>query len=147
MPHLVTEKVLPLNPTLYALLERTFGSVRIYNAGQYAKMVMTRSRENPQNIISVPHSSGEYYAVCCPFCNDEGHKLWINYRFGDGFEPSGRRSGVHLAHCYKDCLRDDPGKRVQLELLVFGSGRYSAPVRSASNSVEDDLVLAEIKPP
>ena len=143
-----TTKVLPLNPTLYALLDRTFGSVRIHNVGQQARTVLTRSRENPHHMVSVPHSSGEYYAVCCPFCKDTGHKLWVNYRYGDGFLSNGRRSGTHLAHCYKDCLRDEPGRRAQLELLIFGSSRYTAPTGSVvSTSNDDDYSLPEIKPP
>lgn len=119
-----SQKVDPLNPVLYGLLQHKFGSVRIHNAGCAAQSRFVRSVSDPTRVVSEDYAAGEYYAVCCPFCNDCDHKLWINYRYGSEINSrTGRREKTYLACCYKnECIRV-PGRSQQLEDLVFGQHR------------------------
>lgn len=113
----------PLNPTLYALLEHKFnGSVRIANPGVSANIERYPDPVRPGRYVTRSAYWGEYYCVCCPFCNDVGHKLWINHRYGAGVDPeTGRRTDTFLAVCYKNnCIST---RRQQFEDLVFGPGK------------------------
>lgn len=114
----------PLNPTLYALLEHKFGDVKIANAGSAANVQRFPDPYNPGRIVKRAHWWGEYYCVHCPFCNDQGHKLWINHLYGVDYDArTGRRTDTFLARCYKnDCLAVE-GRSMQLEQLIFGPGR------------------------
>lgn len=114
----------PLNPTLYSLLENKFGDVKIANAGSAANVQRFPDPYHPGRVIKRAHWWGEYYCVCCPFCNDVGHKLWINHLYGLEYDPrTGRRTDTFLARCYKnDCLAVE-GRSLQLEQIIFGPGR------------------------
>lgn len=114
----------PLNPTLYALLEHKFGDVKIANAGSAANIQRFPDPYHPGRVVKRAHWWGEYYCVHCPFCNDQGQKLWINHLYGADYDPrSGRRTDTFLARCYKnDCLAVE-GRSLQLEQLIFGPGR------------------------
>lgn len=118
-------RVNPLNPNLYALLEHKFGEVRIANAGSAANIQRFSDPLRPGRVITQAHWWGEYYCVCCPFCNDVGHKLWINHLYGADYDPrTGRRTDTFLAHCYKnDCVAKE-GRAAQLEDLIFGPGKW-----------------------
>lgn len=133
----VPRKIEPLNPVLYGILQHKFGVVRVANPGAPAQietvMDPVRGRSMKRAI-----SWGEYYTVCCPFCNDVNFKLWVNHTYGASYnEKTGHRTDTHLACCYKhDCLKA-PGRYEQFEDLVFGDGRrlikdmvirYAAPV-------------------
>ena len=118
----------PLNPTLYALLEHKFsGSVKIANPGVSAVIERYPDPVHPGRYVTRSSRWGEYYCVCCPFCNDTAHKLWINHRYGADFDrETGRRSDTFLATCYKNnCIRT---RYQQFEDLVFGPGK-KLPVR------------------
>lgn len=86
-----------LNRTLYRRLKATFGHVKVKNSGeaQTRKVVtdLLTGRKKP-NILN----SGEYYTVCCPFCNDTRFRLYINHRYGSDDEFG--RPQVHLATCF-----------------------------------------------
>lgn len=132
-------KTNPLNPTLYGLLEHKFGTVRIANEGVSAqsRTIMDPIRRRP---IKLATQSGEYYCVCCPFCNDHGHKLWINHQYGKSADPNtGRRTDTHLAICYKNHCLEVPGRYMQLEDIVFGAGRKmikNMVIRQVSGEME-----------
>lgn len=112
----------PLNSVLYALLARKFGGVVIANEGVSARVQKLVDPLRPGKFIERALVWGEYYCVDCPFCRDTRHRLWINHLYGSDYE-NGRRTHTHLATCYnEDCL-SKPGRRVQLEQLVFGPGR------------------------
>jgi hypothetical protein len=140
-------KVDPLNPVLYGLLERKFGSVRLANAGVPA-VVDTFVDPILGRLVQRPVQWGEYYAVCCPFCNDVGHKLWINHRYGVAYdEKTGHRTDTHLAHCYKnECLKAEPGRYEQLEDIVFGAGRRLFKTMTIRHA-EPDIRVREVEPP
>lgn len=133
------QKINPLNPTLYGLLEHKFGTVRIANAGQSAQFrtILDPIRRRPMKIAS---QWGEYYCVCCPFCNDHGHKLWLNHQYGKELDANtGRRTDTNLAVCYKNGCMSVPGRHIQLEDIVFGAGRKMIKrmvIRQVSGEIE-----------
>lgn len=118
-----TPDVDPLNPVLYALLERKFGEVKIANAGAPTNITVMPDPLRPGRHIERVSNSGEYYCVNCPFCDDDRHRLWINHRYGSDFERN-RRKYTYLAVCYnEDCLKKADGRFEQLETMVFGGGK------------------------
>jgi hypothetical protein len=139
-------KVNPLNPNLYALLEHKFGEVKFANAGSAANIQRFPDPLHPGRIITQAHWWGEYYCVCCPFCNDVGHKLWINHLYGADYDQrTGRRTDTFLAHCYKnDCVAQD-GRAGQLEDMIFGPGKWGAkrmPIRSGDVASSSETIEA-----
>lgn len=124
----------PLNVTLYALLERKFGEVKIANEGVNAHVQKMADPLRPGKFVDFPHTWGEYYCVSCPFCQDTRHRLWINHLYGSNYERN-RRTHTHLATCYNEDCISKPGKREQLENLVFGMGRplnKKTPIKAAT---------------
>jgi hypothetical protein len=120
----------PLRPELYYRLERRIGPVIIASEGEelvgWAATDPCTGRLTLQ--VSLP---GEYYRVCCPFCNDTRHRLWINYCWAR-YIPEFRSDNLWLAHCFnEDCLAE-PGRALQLRNVVFDDfvrGRAPDPVR------------------
>lgn len=142
----VPQRINPLNPVLYSLLEHKFGSVRIANAGVPARVqkVMDPIRRRPTSRAA---QWGEYYCVCCPFCNDEGHKLWVNHTYGQDVDPdTGRRTGTYTAICYKNNCLETPGRSGQFEDIVFGAGRKMIKTMVV-RQVTGDIVRRNTEPP
>jgi len=49
---------------------------------------------------------GESYRVCCPWCGDRTHRLWINHRWGV-YDPMLGRANFRLLKCFnEDCHQD-----------------------------------------
>lgn len=144
----LSQKIEPLNPLLYGLLQHRFGAVRVHNIGCTAQVKLVRSIADPSRLVETTQSSGEYYAVCCPFCTDSNHKLWINYRYGSEFNSrTGRREKTYLACCYRsDCLHD-PGRREQLEDLIFGQHRRTMLVPPLLHVADEFAPPPPITPP
>jgi hypothetical protein len=134
----------PLNPLLYGLLEHRFGTVNIANEG--ARAHVQRFADPLRNGRSIMRGSwGEYYCVCCPFCRDERHRLWINHNYGADHHD-GRRTDTHLAVCYNENCLDKAGRLEQLEDMIFGAGRrlmIKAPIRPAAAEV----IRTVVEPP
>jgi hypothetical protein len=86
-----------LNRALYRRLKATFGDVRISHPGEKQERKLSKDllTGNLKPIIVHP---GEYYAVCCPFCNDTRHRCYINHTYGRDDEL-GRRQ-LYLATCF-----------------------------------------------
>lgn len=105
----------PLNPKLYHRLKEAFGSVKVGSEGR---------RMDPEP-ISVPdpidlqgktwhlevNDFGEYYRVCCPFCNDTRHRLYVNHCYGQREKGTGRSLNF-LAICYNEGCMADPENRL-----------------------------------
>lgn len=128
----------PLNPTLYALLEHKFGEVRIANAGLEAQFDLQPDPLSPGKYQKRCFQSGEYYTICCPFCHDQGHRLWVNYRYGSEYrEKTQRRSNTHLAICYRRNCLSEPGRSRQFEDLVFGQNKRFMPKMAIRAAIED----------
>lgn len=91
-----------LNPTLFEVLKREFGEVRVTDQG--AAMVGRHVRYPGGRVRLVTSTSGEYYRVSCPFCNDTRYRLWINHRWGMR-DPVTESRHRWAAVCYnEDCL-------------------------------------------
>ncbi len=115
-----------LNPTLYEALKQKFGEVRVADPG--AAMVARHARYPGRDVRLVVSSSGEYYKVCCCFCNDTRYRLWINHRWGVRDPATGRRHRW-AALCYnEDCLAREEN-RVELIRLVSRYDRTAAAGR------------------
>lgn len=137
----------PLNPVLYGLLTRKFGTVQISSRGQPAMVRRMADPVHPGRTINLASQWGEYYCVCCPFCDDSNFKLWINHTYGaDIDEERGRRQDTYLAICYRHNCIKRPGVRAQLEHMIFGDGRRflkAAPLMTAPA----EMVSTAIVPP
>jgi hypothetical protein len=103
-----------LNPALYRKLQARFGGVRVSSQGESFIARATRGlMEEPRLTIS---HAGEYYLVCCPFCNDTRYRLYINHMFGQK-DGHGRRM-TFLAICYNEgCLSRQTNKQTFLERM------------------------------
>lgn len=135
----------PLNPVLYRLILRRFGDVKIANEGAHAHVQVIQDPLNPKRTVERASSWGEYYCVRCPFCDDYGHKLWINHLYGSDYEYN-RRTRTHLAICYKNGCIKNHGNRQQLEDMIFGGGRFVSgklPIKP----VTTEFVLKPVEPP
>jgi hypothetical protein len=134
----------PLNPVLYGLLAHKFGDVNIANEGVPAQVEqfddpLRRGRSTARG------NWGEYYCVCCPFCRDQRHRLWVNHTYGADIR-NGRRANTHLVVCYNENCLDKPGRLEQFEDMVFGAGRRFM-LRTPIRSVAFDAALTRAEPP
>ena len=138
-------KANPLNPVLYGLLQHKFGTVRIASEGVPAQVESFPDPLHPGRTVTRAATWGEYYTVCCPFCNDNNFKLWINHRYGVEYnQKTGRRADIHLACCYKkDCVT---GRMAQLEDIIFGPGRKLTQ-RMSIRQVPPVALLTHSEPP
>jgi hypothetical protein len=82
------------NNLLYRKLTARFGSVLIAKEG----------------------AEDEQYRVCCPFCGDTRHRLYIDCRWGV-YDPATGRKNTHLVKCFnEDCVHpsnDDPRSYIE----------------------------------
>lgn len=129
----------PLNPYLYTLLQRKFASIKVANEGVPAYITTYPDPLRPGRVVTKADCWGEYYRVCCPYCGDTQHRLWINHRYGADVE-FGRRTNTHLAVCYKNSCTSHAGMRDQLAAFIFGTTKNfrRAPIKT---------VVAEYTPP
>lgn len=101
-----------LNMDLYNRLKRQFGTVKVLHENEPAVMVPHKLGA----ITSYRCQGGEEYNVCCPFCNDVGFHLYINYTYGEKNYKGYRTFAT--AHCFHGCL-DDKDKREELYNLLY----------------------------
>jgi len=118
------------NKFLYNKLQALFGSVLIANE----------------------HRADEDYRVCCPFCRDTRHRLYISCKWGV-YDPLAGHSNIHLIQCYNEnCV--NPGdtdditaeerreRRNELFLQVYRGLRSStllAPATKVKESSKEPL--------
>lgn len=90
-----------LNPSLYRRLKRHFGSVKVSSHREKFDAIPARDihsdEEKPKLLIK---NAGEYYQVCCPYCSDTKHRLYINHMYGKR-DDFGRKM-TFLAICYNE---------------------------------------------
>ena len=138
----------PLNPTLYERLSREFGLVMIANQGEaYIPALRAMSiREGERNAPAVAY--GEYYRVCCPFCNDARHRLWVNHRFGV-YDDVQRSKNLHLAICYNEGCISSAARRHQFENMVYGgiNWRRRRDTMVHAGGEEVPISLSAVDPP
>jgi hypothetical protein len=116
----------PLNAVLYSFLKQKFGEVKVANEGCPAYYQRFPDPINSKRTVIRASSWGEYYCVRCPFCNDHSPRLWINHCYASAVED-GRRQLTHLATCYNNQCLEQPGRRQQLEHIIFGMGHHLRP--------------------
>lgn len=106
---------MPLNPRLYASLQRVTKVVTISNAGQPMAAVYYPGPDGkPRLTVSSP---GEYYVADCPFCHDTRGHLYVNHRWGVR-DPVGGTRNLWLANCFlSDCMRSWENRRKLLEMV------------------------------
>lgn len=115
-----------LNPYLYSRLARLFGPVKVSRRGESWLATAVRDIESHDKRLLVAHA-GEYYQVCCPYCNDTRHRLYVNHMYGQ-VDGHGRRM-TFLAVCYNEhCLDRDENRRDFRERME-DTGLLEATVR------------------
>ena len=89
----------PLNPRLYNLLKRKFKYVKISSARE--KFIPGKICFNPvkDRDEMEPIQPGEYYQVCCPYCNDTKFRLYVNHMWGKKVDSF---SLMHMAICFNE---------------------------------------------
>lgn len=103
-----------LNPRLHRRLAHKFGHVKVSNEGE-AMICQAVKKLNDEPELLVAHA-GEYYQVCCPYCQDTRHRLYVNHRFGQ-LDAYGRRL-FFLATCFNEgCLSSRDNFKDFLEQL------------------------------
>lgn len=119
----------PLNPTLFEVLQRQFGTVRISNQGQPRQV-----RELPDpvrfgRVQTLALVKGEQYHVDCPLCGDRRKRLYFNYLFGTPDRRTGRPN-FSLVFCQHNKCHADPGRKQQL-LRLLGAQQWRPMARLA----------------
>jgi hypothetical protein len=107
--------------------------VRVENEAQIAHRQIyldTRTGESRSRTIC----GGENYVVKCPFCADKTGHLYFSHVYGE-FDQETGETNLHLAHCFHDCLKDNPGYRHQLAIMVFGQLAHNHRLRSQPRAV------------
>ncbi len=90
-----------LNPMLYRRLSQRFGHVKVSNCGEAMISRAVKTLDDQPSLL-VSHA-GEYYQICCPYCGDTRHRLYVNHRFGK-IDVYGRQL-LFLATCFNEgCL-------------------------------------------
>jgi len=120
-----------LNEVLYDRLKEVFGGVKISNKGQafdgysrpgYTPAVDGQVQGDGQVLsrggdYMVIKQDGEYYRVCCPFCNDTTFRLYINHRYGTKDKESGR-SLDFMTICYNEsCMGKGDNRKTLRDML------------------------------
>jgi hypothetical protein len=117
-----------LNPTLFEALKREFGEVKVTDQGTAMDGRHVRYPGGRARLVVT--TSGEYYRVSCPFCNDTRYRLWINHRWGVRDPVTGSRHRW-AAVCYnEDCLAREEHRVELIERTSWyhrsaGEGRVS----------------------
>lgn len=95
------------------------------------------------------YSGGEYYRVCCPFCGDTRHRLWVNHMYGQP-DVSGWPMRF-LAHCYNESCLSKAGNSKALYEKVMGfvnaPDRRRQPFALNSPAWSDADELATVEAP
>ena len=105
-----------LNQGLYSLLRRQFGKVVVARAGEQAvaHAVEYNGKRRIKFLVQ-----GEYYRINCPFCGETKQKLYINHRWGRGFDEFPGSLFWWASHCFvNDCL-SDYGNSSELKRRVY----------------------------
>lgn len=110
-----------LNPHLYRRLKRIFGKVRVSNEGEAAAYRASHDADDKPKLFF--SHTGEYYQVCCPFCNDTRFRLYINHLYGK-YDTFGRVMKF-LAVCYNEgCLQHERNAESLWEDLSQGDDDF-----------------------
>lgn len=118
-----------LNRQLYSRLKATFDRVLIKNAGEARDSVRKLNLQTGKYEEVVQHG-GEYYAVCCPLCNDTRFRCSINHLYG--VDDDWGRPRNRLVHCFNAGCPLERGDREAYDKMEdWILGRRLASLRKA----------------
>jgi hypothetical protein len=128
-----------LNKPLYDTLVRVFKSVQVANEGVPFEGMLRKpaTASGYRGYKAYTVTKGETYRVCCPFCKDTRHRLWIGHRWGTKFR--GERI-THAECCYNENCHET--KDFYVKLCDYMAGYTPPPMRSDIVSHAD---AAEVK--
>lgn len=125
----------PINRTLYEALQSAFGAVKIANPGEGIKAVIRTDAITGRRRLDRGRTVfGEYYQVCCPWCGDQRHRLWVNHAYGSIID------GVKLSRqikCYNENCEQEPGFWEWFDAQLSPYTRDARPLRAASVPVTE----------
>jgi hypothetical protein len=126
-----------LNKQLYLACKQVFKNVKIQNQGQSQQRSLSYDLITNKHKPSIQYS-GEYYTVCCPFCNDTRFRLYINHRFGVCDEFG--REELYLAHCFNEECLSKFERRLQLFDMLKGRMRFDPVIKPGKEISLSDFV-------
>lgn len=132
-----------LNRALYRRCKATFKHVRVKNPGEKQQRRMSTDLITGKAKPVILHS-GEYYAVCCPFCGDTRFRCYINHRYGTDDELG--RPQTRLAICFNAGCRL-ASKEVQAydELEQLLCGKKLVELRTAHIAEGKEIDVEQIR--
>ena len=134
---IMTEVSQVLNKQLYLSCKQIFRYVRVQNKGESQQRQLGYDVKTNTHKAHV-HYSGEYYVVCCPFCNDTRYRLYINHRFGVPDEFG--KPELHLAHCFNENCLSNFRLREKLYDLVKGHFSFEPVVKPGKKVNLSDFI-------
>ncbi len=121
-----------MNPALFSALQRRFGDVKISNEGMRKVSVSRPDRFNRSKMREEIVDGGEYYRVCCPYCGDKRHRLYVNHCWNtDGSD--GRPYGRFMIHCFNENC-DMAGFRDELKPYINHLPKIHRPDEACASS-------------
>ena len=141
----------PLNPQLYALLQRRFGDVRIASPGVSAAIDPASLGRGRIKFMR----RGETYKVNCPFCYRRGapdyrHRLYVHHRWGYGFPELNLNDRLWWAvKCFNnECMKIEAyRKQLQFEVYEATGGSAIRQAVAIPFSAADDTGPVEVELP
>jgi hypothetical protein len=126
----------PLNPLLYQRLLSRFGRVVTSHRGEEAQVFSERDVYGKMRYV---FKGGEYYNVCCPFCDDTRFRLEFSYLWGH-YDAAHGTSHKHLTTCFnEECVRNNPARVDKLHFEIYGlmdrQAIQQSPIRQGISTV------------
>ena len=111
-----------LNVALHNVLVRIFGSVIIANEDSPAYYVEGLSTGKHTSDRAPTITGGEQYRVCCPFCGDRRHRLYISHAWNSELVITGLQVVVgNLAICHNENCLAEPANLEKLNRAIFSN--------------------------
>lgn len=141
----------PLNPTLYSLLERYYGSgeVAIVSPGVEIawELVYNRSADDGEHrAVRKVWGSGEEYRVRCRACRDYRPRLYFNHRWGVYDEGTGTHN-LWLANCFNQNCYAEYLRQVELFKRIYRTTNTRAVKLRSGRAQEAPGEILPVKPP
>lgn len=136
---MINEEKTALNRALYRRIRATFGNVKIRNVGEKQSRKLTTDLVTGKPKTKIIHA-GEYYAICCPFCNDTRFRCYINHMYGRDDELG--RPQTFLATCYNagcPLSMKDRATYEQLEEMLTGHTLFQLRKANIQEGKEVDV--------
>jgi hypothetical protein len=127
-----------LNRVLYGLLLERFGRVEVASPGEAAIPGPVSVNPRTHRIEASFSLLGEYYKICCPYCNDRRIRLYVNHLWCTP-SPADGEPLWHLATCYNEgCLAE---KYRDFHERVWGWQNASARAAMKKMRVDPGIVF------